>query len=89
MNVLGWQLALAGYIAAFIVLVLFSASATAFLTKGGLWFPWRLFSVGVLGGTCTPSDINTSLMSGLKLLKKVAAIYTLCGSALILDRKWV
>ena len=40
MNDLGWRLPLYGCTAAFIVLILFSASTAAFLTKRSLWFPW-------------------------------------------------
>ena len=82
-NVLGWRLALTVCTAAFIVLIFFSASTAAFLTKRSLWFHWWLVSVGRLGGTWTPSDINNYLTLVMKLLKKVAAMSnvntTSCG----------
>ena len=74
MNFLGYWLSLDGCIATFIVLVLFSNSTAAFLTKRSLWFTWWLFSVGGLGGTWNPSDIKNYLTSEIKLLKKVEAM---------------
>ena len=91
MNVLWWRLPPAGYTDSLIVMILFSASNSAFLTRRSLWFPWWLVSVGSLWVTCTPSYIKNSLTSGVNLLKNVSAMSnrnpTSCGSASILKRK--
>ena len=92
-NVLCWRLSTAGCNDAFVVMILFSASTAAFLTRISLWFPWWLVSFGSISGTYTPSDINNSLLSGLKLLKNVATISNrnpyYCRIASILKRNRV
>ena len=89
-NFLGWRLPLTGSTITFIVLVLFSVSTATFLTKGRIWIPRWLDSVGGLGVTWTPSDINNYLTPGLNLLNKVVEIpngnKSSCGSASALMR---
>ena len=70
MNVLVWQLPPSGCTTHFIVLVFFSTSTDEFLTKGGLFFSWSLVPISSLWVICTPSYINNSIASGLKLLKR-------------------
>ena len=87
MSILGLRIPLAGYTVAFIALMFFSDTNSAFMTKRILCFTWRSVSVGGLWGTWTPYDINNSLTLGFKLLKKVSATSNgntmFCGSASI------
>ena len=71
MNVLGCWLPLDGCTANFIVIIFFCASTAEFMTKRSLCYPWRLVLIDSLGGNWTPYDIKNSIISGLKLLKKV------------------
>ena len=85
-----WQLLLPGFTAAFIVIIFFSASTAAFLTKIIFWFSCWLVSFSGIGGNWTFSVINNFLTWRLKFLKKVVVIsssnITYCGSASILKR---
>ena len=71
-------------------MILFYASNAAFMNRRSIWFPWWLVYVVSLWVTCTPSDINNYLTSGLKLLKNVAAMPNgntiSCGSESVLNR---
>ena len=91
MNVLGWRIPIPGCNAAFIVLIFFSDSTDAFMTKISLWFPWRFFPDGGLGESWTPSFINNYLPSGLMLLNNVAEMsngnMTSCRITLILKEE--
>ena len=93
MNVLGWHMPPSGCTAAFVVLVFSSTYTAALLIIIILLFPCWLVYPGGIGETCTPYDINNSLTSGLKLLKKVVensnGNTTSRGNVSTLMRNWV